>query len=91
MHPDLSLLDDIGHPPVDGHPQEIAQFDIDTTVAFVHLLHVLKLERNGLHVAHLTGARQLLDERQKLVVISAVEEQFFVSLATYQYIQLARF
>jgi hypothetical protein len=54
------------------------KLDIDTGIALVLLLDILEREIKGLGLAHLAGACQLLRQRDELVVVSAVVEEFWV-------------
>lgn len=74
VDPNVLFADDIGHAAGDGDADEIAQLDVNAIVGLVLLLHVLKVEVERLRVLQLAGRRELLVEREKFVVVAAVEE-----------------
>lgn len=55
--------------------QDAPQLDVDAVVALVLLLDVLELKVERLRRAHLARGRELLHERQELVVVAAVVEE----------------
>lgn len=63
INPEILLADDVGHPPRDGHPHEVAQLDVDTIVGLILLLDILEVERKGLGVQQLARCSKFLDQR----------------------------
>lgn len=74
VDPHVLLADDVGHAPRHRHPHEVPQLHVDPVVRLVLLLHVLEVEVERLRVLQLPRRRQLLVQRQELVVVAPVEE-----------------
>lgn len=76
MHGHIDLAHNVRDPTGDRDTQEVAQPDVRSDVHFVRFLDVGELKRIVGVLDEVAGTRQLLDQRQELMVIAAIKVQF---------------
>lgn len=82
VNPKVLLADHISHAARDRNTDKVAQLDVDAVVRLILLLDVFEIEVEGLRVLELTRRGELLVQREKLVVVPAIEEHLCQAVST---------
>lgn len=78
VHPQVLFPNYVRHAPRDGHPDKVAQLDVDAIVRLVLLFDVLEIEWESLRVEQLAGRGKLLDQGKEFIMVASIVEHLCI-------------
>lgn len=78
IYPKVLFADDILDTPRHGGADVVAEADIYAIVRLVLLLDILEIKGEGLWMLEVARSSEFLAEREEVVVVALVEEEFYM-------------